>query len=231
MLQSTWNSVTESLRNATTTTSFASNVALLVTADSSLREILLQYFFKAAHTKFTRTVSPQFQILLLNKQKTDPHVTVPKAIELAHHHWTRWCQIGLELSSAISQAQQLPTEQDYTSVQLLASFNVAVFETDPTPTTTKTKKKTPNNRPRHTTEQQFYIVVEQYFRDVFNETHRSAGFGLEDEDEEEDEDEDSENDAMATIDQKKADQTTLLMNTFGSNLVVWVWVWTGTTSQ
>jgi hypothetical protein len=106
---------------------FEANLNILVN-QHELSDILLQYFFKAANTNFM-SISEQFQTIV-HKMRADPHIIVPEAIQFANFHWVRWRNIGLQLSSCISRANNLTKAKDYTTEQLLASFNVALFETE-----------------------------------------------------------------------------------------------------
>ena len=174
--QRCWDLITSFLSNTTEQTPPANFEAAIATLEQqhSLSDIVLQYFFKTARTQF-EPIARQFHTIL-QQQNTDHHVIVSAAIDLANTRWVHWQRRGLQLSSALSRAQHLAVVRDYTTEQLLASFNVALFNTEGETYTTTT------NTYQNTT-QQFAVVVEKYFRDVFNETHRSAGFGQEDDDE------------------------------------------------
>mgnify|MGYP001200744095 FL=1 len=169
--------------NANSDAQFDEHVALLV--NIKLEDILLKYFFGTARKQFT-LISIDFQKTITKKQ-TDTHILVPQAIALANDRWTYWYQLGLQLSAAISRAKHLNTQHDYTTVQLRGSFNVILFETQTPKSMDRSRRR---RRPASTPTIQFAAMVEKYFRSVFNATHISAGFGLEDSDEENEQDED-----------------------------------------
>ena len=199
--QKAWNTVTHSLTSLTRDADvFNKSVSVLVT-EHSLDDVLLKCFFGAARLAFKK-IAIQFQTIIAKKE--DPDIIVIDAIRLANTKWMHWYQTGLDLSAAISRAQALNADRDYTTEQLRASFNVAMFE----PRITK-RTNTTSTTITTTTAALFAVVVEKYFRSVFNETHRSAGYGLSEED---NEDEDGDNKMKEASDSTSS----MLMETFSN---------------
>ena len=185
-MQKAWDETTQALKaHQTTTPLFIQNIKLLI-KKHSLDDILLKWFHGSARLHFT-DVALQFQTIIY---KTADQLQAVEAISLADEHWTQWHQTGLQLSAAISQARGLDSSRDFTTEQLRASFNVVLFETELANRSSSSSNNSNTTRVRSKQSGQqrtlirFAAVVEKYFRSVFNETHRSAGFGLSDDEEE-----------------------------------------------
>ena len=186
-MQKAWDETTQALKaHQTTTPLFIQNIKLLI-KKHSLDDILLKWFHGSARLHFT-DVALQFQTIIY---KTADQLQAVEAISLADEHWTQWHQTGLQLSAAISQARGLGSSRDFTTEQLRASFNVVLFETELANRSSSSSSNNSNTtrvRSKQSGQQRtlirFAAVVGKYFRSVFNETHRSAGFGLSDDEEE-----------------------------------------------